>query len=135
MAIFIALGTYTEQGFRQLRQTVSRAEDFKHLAVQYGMTVKDIFWMRGQQYDMVATLEGPSCATAQALLLVINMRGNIRTHLLRAYAAEEIEAFLAESAAEPPEEALGLISNVRLEPAFEQSCAVNAHRSPFQSLI
>lgn len=110
MANFIALGTYTEQGFRQIRQTVSRTEDFKLLAVQYGMAVKDIFWMRGQQYDMIATLEGLSCAAAQALLLVINMRGNIRTQLLRAYSAEEIEAFSVELTAGASQEALGAVS-------------------------
>jgi uncharacterized protein with GYD domain len=113
MAIFIALGTYTDQGFREIKQTVSRTEDFKLLARQYKMTVKDVFWMRGQQYDMVTILEGPDCATAQALLLVINMRGNIRTQLLRAHTASEIEAFLGASTAAPVE-ALGLISDKSL---------------------
>jgi uncharacterized protein with GYD domain len=116
MAVFIALGTYTEQGFSQKRQTVSRAEDFKLLATQYGMAVKDIFWMRGQQYDMVAILEGPSCAIAQAFLLVMNIRGNIRTQLLRAHTAKEIEALLVAAASEAPEEALGVISDHHLEP-------------------
>jgi uncharacterized protein with GYD domain len=109
MAIFIALGSYVEQGFHQMGKTISRTEDFKLLAVQYGMAVKDIFWMQGQQYDMAAILEGPSCKTAQALLLVVNMRGNIRTQLFRAHSAEEIEAFSVKSAADAPEPALGAI--------------------------
>lgn len=117
MAIFIALGTYTDQGFREIRQTVSRTDDFKLLAVQYGMMVKDVFWMRGQQYDMVTILEGPDCATAQALLLVINMRGNIRTQLLRAYSAMEIAVFLGGVTALAPSGALGLIANTRLQSA------------------
>jgi uncharacterized protein with GYD domain len=117
MAIFIALGTYTDQGFREIKQTVSCTEDFKLLAKQYGMTVKDVFWMRGQQYDMVTILEGPDCATAQALLLVINMRGNIRTQLLRAYAAEEIEAFFGDASARAPGGALGLVANAQLQSA------------------
>jgi uncharacterized protein with GYD domain len=115
MAIFIALGAYTEQGSRQMRHTVSRTEDFKLLAVQYGMTVKEVFWMRGQQYDMVAILEGPSCATAHALLLVMNMRGNVRTQLLRAHTAEEIEAFCAEAVGEGSNEAVGVIADRALE--------------------
>jgi uncharacterized protein with GYD domain len=90
-----------------MAQTVSCKEDFKLLAVQYGMAVKDIFWMRGQQYDMVAILEGPSCATAKALLLVMNMRGNIRTQLLRAHSAEEIQAFAVATVAEAAEPSLG----------------------------
>ena len=116
MAIFIALGTYTDQGFREVKQTVSRTEDFKLLAKQYGMTVKDVFWMRGQQYDMVTILEGPSCVVAEALLLVINMRGNIRTQLLRAYTAAEIEVLLEASTSITPDEALGLINDARFTP-------------------
>jgi uncharacterized protein with GYD domain len=113
MAVFLALGSYTEQGFRQTKQPVSCTEDFKRLAVQYGMAVKDVFWMRGQQYDMVAVLEGPNRETAQALLLVINTRGNVRTQLLRAYAAEEIEAFSVGSTAEAPNETVGAVADHR----------------------
>jgi uncharacterized protein with GYD domain len=98
MAMYIALGTYTDQGFREIDKTVSRTEDFKTLAIQFGMSVKDVFWMRGQQYDLVAILEGPDRATAEALLLVINTKGNVRTHLLRAYTAAEIEQFLCVAA-------------------------------------
>jgi uncharacterized protein with GYD domain len=117
MAIFIALGTYTDQGFREVKQTVSRTEDFKLLAAQHGMTVKDVFWMRGQQYDMITILEGPDWSTAQALLLVMNMRGNIRTQLLRAYDATEIEAFLRVASEVAPGGALGLIVNGRPQSA------------------
>jgi uncharacterized protein with GYD domain len=113
MAIFLALGSYTEQGFRQTRQPVSCTEDFKRLAAQYGMAVKDVFWMRGQQYDMVTVLEGPNRETAQALLLVMNMRGNVHTQLLRAYAAEEIEAFPVGSTAEASNEAVGAVADHR----------------------
>lgn len=98
MAIYVALGTYTEQGFREINQSVSRTEDFKVLAKQFGVTVKDVFWMRGQQYDMVTILEGPDQATADALLLIMNKKGNIRTQLLRAYTAREMELFLAAAA-------------------------------------
>ena len=115
MAIFIALGTYADQGCREAKQTVSCTADFKLLAKQYGMTVKDVFWMRGQQYDMVTVLEGPSCGVAQALLLVINMRGNIRTQLLRAHTSAELEAALAAATAHATE-ALGLSSSGRLAP-------------------
>jgi uncharacterized protein with GYD domain len=94
MAMYIALGTYTDQGFREIDKTVSRTEDFKTLALQFNMRVKDVFWMRGQQYDLVAILEGPDRATAEALLLVVNAKGYVRTHLLRAYTAVEIEQFL-----------------------------------------
>ena len=46
MAMYIALGTYTDQGFREIDKTVSRTEDFKTRAIQFGMSVKDVFWMR-----------------------------------------------------------------------------------------
>jgi uncharacterized protein with GYD domain len=97
MATYIALGTYTDQGFREINQTVKRTEDFKFLASRQGMAVKDVFWMRGQQYDMVTILEGENRATADALLLTMNKKGNIRSQLLRAYSATEMEVFLTTS--------------------------------------
>jgi uncharacterized protein with GYD domain len=102
MAVYIALGTYTDQGFREIDQTINRTKDFKSLAEQHGMHVKDVFWMRGQQYDMVTILEGPDRATADALLLLMNKKGNIRSQLLRAYTAMEMGEFLATAA--PPTE-------------------------------
>jgi uncharacterized protein with GYD domain len=98
IAVYVALGTYTDQGIREINQTVSRTRDFKSLAEQYGMTVRDVFWMRGQQYDMVTTLEAPDQGTADTLLLVMNKKGFIRTQLLRAYTAAEIETFLTAAA-------------------------------------
>ncbi|WP_158817597.1 GYD domain-containing protein [Methylocapsa sp. S129] len=98
MAIYVAFGTYTDQGIREIDQTVSRTNDFKALAKQFGVTVRDVFWMRGQQYDMVTILEGPDQPAADALLLIMNKKGFIRTQLLRAYTAAEIEMFLATAA-------------------------------------
>lgn len=95
MAIYVALGTYTDQGVREINQTVNRTSEFKSLATKYGVTVRDVFWMRGQQYDMVTILEAPDQGTADALLLIVNKKGFIRTQLLRAYTASEVESFLA----------------------------------------
>jgi uncharacterized protein with GYD domain len=54
--------------------------------------------MRGQQYDMVSILEAPDRATADALVLLLNKKGNIRSQLLRAYNAAEMCEYLATAA-------------------------------------
>ena len=58
MATYIVLTNFTEQGIRNVKDTVKRAEAFKESAGKFGVTVKDIYWTLGR-YDLVVTVEGP----------------------------------------------------------------------------
>lgn len=65
MATFVVLAGFTDQGIRNVKETISRAEAFKQMAKTSGITVKDLYWTLGQ-YDVVAVCEAPDDETATA---------------------------------------------------------------------
>jgi uncharacterized protein with GYD domain len=84
MATFIVLGNFTEQGVRNAKDTVKRADAFKDMARKAGVTVKDVYWTLGR-FDVVAICEAPDDETATALTLGLGALGNVRTQTLRAF--------------------------------------------------
>jgi uncharacterized protein with GYD domain len=89
MATFVVLAGFTDQGVRNVKETVSRAEAFKEMAKKTGVTVKDIYWTLGQ-YDIVAICESPDDESATALSLSVSSRGNVRSETLRAVSFDEM---------------------------------------------
>lgn len=94
MATFIALGNFTDQGIRNVKDTVKRADAVKEAAKKAGITMKDIMWTLGS-YDMVVTFEAPDEASITAFALAIGAAGNVRTQTLRAFDRSEMTAILA----------------------------------------
>jgi len=94
MATFIALGNFTEQGIRNVKDTVKRADMVKEAAQKAGVTMKDIVWTLGS-YDMVVTFEAPDDAAMTAFALAVGAAGNVRTQTLRAFNRSEMTAILA----------------------------------------
>jgi len=94
MAHFIVLGSFTDQGIKNVKQTIERAEAFKHMASKAGATVKDIYWTLGS-HDVIAICEAPDDETATSLLLSVSSRGNVRSETLRAFSFEEMKKVLA----------------------------------------
>ena len=93
MATFILLESFTDQGIRNVKATVSRSADFRALARKQGGTIKEVFWTQGR-YDVVAILEAPDEETAASIGLSLASAGNIRLQTLRAFTPEEMERIL-----------------------------------------
>ncbi len=93
MATYIALGNFTEQGIRNVRDTVKRADAVREAAQKAGLTMKDIMWTLGA-YDMVVTFEAPDDASITSFALAIGAAGNVRTQTLRAFNRSEMTAIL-----------------------------------------
>ncbi|MEW5963265.1 MAG: GYD domain-containing protein [Pseudomonadota bacterium] len=93
MATYIVLASFTDQGIRNVKQTVERAEAFKHMATKAGATVKDMYWTLGS-HDVVAICEAPDDETAAALSMSVSMRGNVRSETLRAFGLAEMKKVL-----------------------------------------
>jgi uncharacterized protein with GYD domain len=89
MASFVVLANFTDQGIRNVKDTLQRAEAFKELANKLGVTVKDIYWTLGR-YDVIATCDAPDDETATALSLSVGSFGNVRTETLRAFSAADV---------------------------------------------
>jgi len=94
MTTFIVLGSFTDQGVRNVKDTCKRADAFKALAKHMGASVKDIHWTLGQ-YDIVATIEAPDETVITALGLALGKSGNVRTQTLRAFSQADMDGILS----------------------------------------
>ena len=94
MATFIVLGSFTEQGIRNIKESPKRTEAFKALAARAGVKVKEIYWTLGH-YDILTIVEAPDTATATSLGLAVASLGNVLTETLTAFSAEEFGQILA----------------------------------------
>jgi uncharacterized protein with GYD domain len=93
MATFVVLLGFTDQGIRNVKETLSRAEAFKDMANKSGVTVKEIYWTLGQ-YDVVSICEAPDDESATALSLSVCSRGNVRSETLRGFSLDEMKKIL-----------------------------------------
>jgi uncharacterized protein with GYD domain len=93
MATYIVLGNYTEQGIKNMADTLKRTEAVKAMAQKLGITLKETYWTLGS-YDMVATFEAPDDVAMTALGVSIGKLGNVRTQTLRAFSAADMNGVL-----------------------------------------
>ena len=93
MVTFVVLAGFTDQGIRNVKETIGRAEAFKEMAKKSGVTVKDLYWTLGQ-YDVIAVCEAPDDEAATALSLSVSSRGNVRFQTLRAFSFDEMKMIL-----------------------------------------
>jgi uncharacterized protein with GYD domain len=87
MSTYVVLVNFTDQGIRTIGDSPKRYEAFKTLAEKLDVQIKSTFWTVGP-YDIVTTLEGADEAVTAALLKLGSL-GNVRTHSLRAFSADE----------------------------------------------
>jgi len=93
MPTYVGLYNFTEQGFRNIKETVKRIEAAKKAAAQIGETIKEVVWLQGQ-YDLMILYEATDEVAANAFLLTNLKAGNIRGQTLRAFTASEMEKIL-----------------------------------------
>jgi uncharacterized protein with GYD domain len=93
MPNFVMLGSFTDQGIRNVKDTVKRADAFKASAKEAGVNVKEIYWTLGQ-FDIVALAEAADERAVTSLGLTLGKAGNVRTQTLRAFSPSEMTAIL-----------------------------------------
>ena len=93
MATYVVLATFTDQGIKNVKQTIERADAFKQMAQKAGVTVKDMYWTLGSR-DVVAICEAPNDEAATTLSLSVASRGNVRSETLRAFSLSEMKTIL-----------------------------------------
>jgi len=90
MPTYVCLFNWTEQGVRNVRDTLERVDRASELAEQkYGARLEQIYWTVGP-YDIVCVFEAPDDQSVSAFLLELGSVGNVRTTTLRAYDREEM---------------------------------------------
>lgn len=93
MAKYIALASFTEQGIRNVKDTVKRADAVREAARKYGCEMSQIYWTLGS-YDLVTIIDAQDESSATAFAMAIGSAGNILTQTLRAFSRDEMSAIL-----------------------------------------
>ena len=93
MATYVMLANFTDQGIRNIKDTVKRAEAFKEFAQSSKVTIKEMCWTLGR-YDIVVIAEAADETALTALELTLAKSGNIRTQTMRGFSAKEMAAIL-----------------------------------------
>lgn len=97
MATYIALVNWTDQGVRDFRSTVERADAVADIAQRLGGAQTALYWTVGP-YDLVAISEFADDETATAFALAVSSQGNVRTTSMRAFDAGEMRAIIGKLA-------------------------------------
>jgi uncharacterized protein with GYD domain len=88
MPHYIALVSFTDQGIRDVKNSVKRLDTVEKIAAKHKVKVRDIHWTMGK-YDIVVTFDAPDDAALSAFTLDNASLGNVRTETFRAYTREE----------------------------------------------
>ncbi len=94
MPSYVCLFNWTDQGIKNVRDTVERVDRASELAEEkYGVRLGEIYWTVGS-YDLVSVFEAPDDQSVSAFLLELGSVGNVRSTTLRAYDREEMSGII-----------------------------------------
>lgn len=93
MATYVSLIKWTEQGVKNAKDTVERAQAFRKDLERRGGKLISIYWTQGQ-YDIITTIDVPDEQTAMAALLAVGALGNVRTETLHALNETEMQSVI-----------------------------------------
>jgi uncharacterized protein with GYD domain len=93
MPRYVVLVNWTEQGLKNVKQTLQRTDSGGEIAQKHGLKLEQAYWTVGA-YDMLTIFEAPDEEALSAHLLEISSLGNVRTTTLRAYDEQEMSAIL-----------------------------------------
>ncbi|MGP7997323.1 MAG: GYD domain-containing protein [Streptosporangiaceae bacterium] len=96
MSTYVSLINWTEQGIKEFRHSVKRAENLRELVAKVGGTVRELLWTIGE-YDAVVVVEFPDEESGLAALLQVGSGGHIRTTTLRAFNTREMDAIISKA--------------------------------------
>jgi uncharacterized protein with GYD domain len=93
MPKYILLMNWTDQGVRNYKDSVDRADAARTALKAKGLDLGDIYWTIGT-YDIVGVCEAPDDATLSSALLTLASQGNLRSTTLRAFTADEFRGII-----------------------------------------
>jgi len=94
MGKYVLLGNWTDQGARDVKNTVKRSRAAREAFAAMGVNAREWFFTLGQ-YDVVLTVEAPDDETLTRATLALAMSGNLRTTTLRGFGEKEMEAIVS----------------------------------------
>ncbi len=92
MPHYVALLDWTEQGIRNVKDTIKRAENAKAMARKLGGKL-DVWYTLGE-HDIVSLIEMPSDEAYNKFAIWLGSQGNIRTTSLKAWTQDEMSKLI-----------------------------------------
>jgi uncharacterized protein with GYD domain len=94
MPTYVVLYSFTDQGRKNIKGSVQRAEDVRRENESRGFKVIGHYWTQGR-FDLVTIVEAPSEEAMMSGLFSIAEAGNVASETLRAFSDEEMQGLLA----------------------------------------
>jgi len=88
MPNYIVLVNWTDQGIKNVKDTVKRAKSFGSAFEKAGCKSLGFYYTIGR-YDMVSVIEAPNDEAIASVLFSTGSLGNIRTETLKAFSTDE----------------------------------------------
>jgi uncharacterized protein with GYD domain len=86
---------FTDEGRKNVKRSVERAEDIRKQNEARGFKVVGMYWTQGR-YDLISLVDAPSEEAMVAGLFNIAEAGNVVSETLRAFTAEEMQKIVAQ---------------------------------------
>lgn len=93
MPTYVVLYEFTEQGRKNVKETVRRASQVQDENQRRGFNIQGLYWTTGQ-YDLVAIVDAPDEPSMLAGLFNVAEAGNVKSQTLRAFSSAEMEQAL-----------------------------------------
>ena len=88
MSNYVLLIDWTEQGIKNVKDTVKRAKSFEGAIEKAGGKSLGFYYTIGR-YDMVAIVQAPTDEAIASVLFSLGSLGNVRTETLKAFSTGE----------------------------------------------
>jgi len=88
MSNYVLLIDWTEQGIKNVNDTVKRAKSFESAIEKAGGKSLGFYYTIGR-YDMVAIVQAPTDEAIASVLFSLGSLGNVRTETLKAFSTHE----------------------------------------------
>src|SRR3989304_7983503 len=98
MPTYIVLYKFTEEGRKNIKETVRRAEQTRAENTRRGFRMIGTWWTQGQ-YDLVAVVNAPNEAAMMGGLYNVAEAGNVSSETLRAFTETEMRGVLRQARA------------------------------------
>ena len=96
MPRYVVLYKFTDQGLKNVKDTVKRAQETRKMNEARGFKVIGTYWTQGR-YDIVSIVEAPDEESMTAGLFNIASTGNVHSETLRAFDEAEMSRALAKA--------------------------------------
>ena len=93
MSKYVLLGSWTDQGVRDVKNTVKRSRAAREMFAAMGVNAREWFFTLGP-YDVVLTVDAPDDETLTRATLALAVQGNLRTTTMRGFGEKEMETLL-----------------------------------------